>query len=74
VLATVENDLVINDMLKIAVTTFQFITFFTDFQFETVAVVKESFPGSLQNLKGKKFCHPGFSKTQIWSDRILKVK
>ncbi|XP_023702875.1 transferrin isoform X2 [Cryptotermes secundus] len=43
-----------------------------DFQFETVAVVKENFPGSLKALKGKKFCHPGFSKSQLWSDRVLK--
>lgn len=73
-LVTVENDLVINDMLKTVVTTSQFIKFFTDFQFETVAVVKDNFPGSLKALKGKQFCHPGFSKSQLWSDRILKVK
>lgn len=44
----------------------------TDFQFETVAVVREDFPGSLNALKGKNFCHPGFSKSQLWSDRVLK--
>lgn len=73
-LVTVENDLVTNDMLKTVVITLQFVIFFTDFQFETVAVVKDTFPGSLKELKGKKYCHPGFSKSQLWSDRILKVK
>ncbi|XP_021919269.1 transferrin-like isoform X3 [Zootermopsis nevadensis] len=43
-----------------------------DFHFTTVAVVKESFPGTLEALRGKKFCHPGFSKSQLWTDRVLK--
>jgi len=44
------------------------------FHFETVAIVKDDFPGNLQALRGKKFCHPGFIKPQFWSDRVLKVK
>jgi len=43
------------------------------FQFETVAIVeKEIFHGKLHDLKGTKFCHPGFNKPQVWSDRVLK--
>lgn len=43
------------------------------FAFETVAIVKQDYPGLLDNLKGKKFCHPGFSDSQLWTDRVLKV-
>ncbi|KAJ9575280.1 hypothetical protein L9F63_025763 [Diploptera punctata] len=42
------------------------------FKFETVAVIKGDFSGPLTNLKGKNFCHPGFSSSQIWTDRVLK--
>lgn len=43
------------------------------FFFETVAVVRSNFQGGLSALKGLTYCHPGFSKAQYWSDRILKV-
>jgi hypothetical protein len=75
-LDTLENALVIDDMLKTTsiVNTLQFIQFLTDFQFETVAVVRDDFHGTLEALRGKKFCHPGFSESQLWTDRVLKVK
>jgi hypothetical protein len=45
-----------------------------NFQFETVAIVEdENFRGNLGDLKGKKFCHPGFNRPQVWTDRVLKV-
>lgn len=42
------------------------------FAFETVVVVKADYTGLLSGLKDKKFCHPGFSDSQIWTDRVLK--
>ncbi|KAJ4426200.1 hypothetical protein ANN_27009, partial [Periplaneta americana] len=42
------------------------------FQFETVAIVKDGFTGPLSAVQGKNFCHPGFRNSQIWTDRVLK--
>ncbi|XP_046431540.1 transferrin-like [Neodiprion pinetum] len=42
-------------------------------EFKTVAVVPSNFTaGNLDDLKQGGFCHPGFSKTQLWNDNILK--
>uniref|UniRef100_A0A1V1FVP3 Transferrin n=1 Tax=Reticulitermes speratus TaxID=60591 RepID=A0A1V1FVP3_9NEOP len=44
-----------------------------NFQFETVAIVEEEkFRGTLKDLKGMQFCHPGFNKPQRRTDRVLK--
>ncbi|XP_046750206.1 transferrin-like [Diprion similis] len=42
-------------------------------EFKAVAVVPSTFTeGKLDDLKQGGFCHPGFSKTQLWNDNILK--
>lgn len=42
------------------------------FAFESVAVVKKNFTGDFEELRGKKYCHPGFNTNQYWTDRVLK--
>lgn len=50
-----------------------FITFLDPFAFQTVAVVRKNFSGDFEQLRGKKYCHPGFNTNQYWTDRVLKV-
>lgn len=42
--------------------------------YESVVIVSKDFEGGIENLAGKKYCHPGlyFSKGQRWSERFLK--
>ncbi|KAJ6648602.1 Transferrin [Pseudolycoriella hygida] len=42
--------------------------------FEAVVIVRAGHEGGIQGLKGYSFCHPGYhySKTERWSERILK--
>nr|CAD7599118.1 unnamed protein product [Timema genevievae] len=42
------------------------------YKFESVAVVRSNHTGGLSGLRGKNLCHPGFHRTQYWSDRVLK--
>lgn len=37
-----------------------------------VVVVRSSFTGNLNDLKGKKYCHPGFAGHPAWTPRLLK--
>ncbi|RZB39249.1 transferrin-like, partial [Asbolus verrucosus] len=39
---------------------------------ETVVIVKSSIPDGFINLKGKKFCHPGFKHDELFSHLLLK--
>jgi Transferrin. len=43
------------------------------FAFQSVAVVRKNFTGEFDELRGKKYCHPGFNTNQYWTDRVLKV-
>ncbi|KAI5740351.1 hypothetical protein M8J76_002947 [Diaphorina citri] len=42
------------------------------FAFQSVAVVRKNFTGEFDELRGKKYCHPGFNTNQYWTDRVLK--
>jgi hypothetical protein len=44
------------------------------YDYQSVVVVRDTFEEGLDNLKGKKFCHPGlhYSKTDRWTERFLK--
>ncbi|XP_063216183.1 transferrin-like [Bacillus rossius redtenbacheri] len=42
------------------------------FKFESVALVRANHSGGLAGLRGKNYCHPGFQRTQYWTDRVLK--
>uniref|UniRef100_A0A1B6HWX7 Transferrin n=1 Tax=Homalodisca liturata TaxID=320908 RepID=A0A1B6HWX7_9HEMI len=42
------------------------------FAFEAVAVVKNTYGGTLNSLKGSNFCHPGFAPGGLWTDSVLK--
>uniref|UniRef100_A0A8D8RA50 Transferrin n=1 Tax=Cacopsylla melanoneura TaxID=428564 RepID=A0A8D8RA50_9HEMI len=42
------------------------------FAFQSVAVVRQNFTGEFDELRGKKYCHPGFNTNQYWTDRVLK--
>lgn len=44
------------------------------FDFQTVAVVRSSHADGINGLRGKNYCHPGFSRAQYWTDPVLKVR
>ncbi|XP_043276631.1 transferrin-like [Venturia canescens] len=45
-----------------------------DFEFQSVVVVPASFDArnGLEGLRNGGLCHPGFSDTQLWNDRVMK--
>lgn len=52
-----------------------FPTVLEPLEFQTVVVVPKSFTpteGGFSSLIGSGLCHPGFSQSQRWNDRILK--
>ncbi|XP_014209303.1 transferrin-like [Copidosoma floridanum] len=44
------------------------------FEFESVVVIRRNFTqkGEDLGLVGSTYCHPGFSKSQLWNDHVLK--
>lgn len=44
-----------------------------EFAFQTVVVVKANYTGGLGALTNSAYCHPGFSRSQYWTDQVLKV-
>lgn len=48
------------------------ISFLVYAPIQTVVIVRKPYNGSFENLKGKRFCHPGFNHDELVSKFILE--